>query len=97
MQTERGKAFEQYEPTIDKNETTAAFSAGATALSLAELPCLSDTGTIEYIAVKFALANGGFATVLLDRMAGAALKKLVDSADSINWDANALRPGPTAH
>jgi hypothetical protein len=97
MQTERGKAFEQHEPTIDKTEAAEAFSAGAAALSLAGLPCLGDTGVIEYLAIKFALANGGFATVLLDRMAAAAVRRLIVSVESINWDGNALRAGPTPH
>jgi hypothetical protein len=97
MQTERGKAFEQHEPPLDKNEAMAAFAAGEAALSLRGLPCISTTGAIEYLAVKFALANGAFATVLLDRMAAAALKTLIVGADSINWDGNALRPGPAVH
>jgi hypothetical protein len=97
MQTERGRVFEQNEPALDKDEAMAAFAAGGAALSLRGLPCIGVMGAIEYLAVKFALAGGGFATVLLDRMAAAALKTLIDRTDSINWDGNALRPGPAVH
>jgi hypothetical protein len=94
--TERGKAFDQHEPVLTREEAEAAFAAGHAAISLRGIPCL-DSDTIEYLAVKFALANGGFATVLLDRMAAAALRALIVSAESINWDGNALRAGSMPH
>ena len=95
MHTERGKAFDRDEPTLDTAETLTAFETGRAAISLAVLPCLAETGTIEYLAVKFALGN--FATVLLDRLAAAALREAIKATGQVQWDGNTLRAGPSAH
>ena len=97
MHTERGKAFDRDEPTLDTAETLTAFETGRAAISLAVLPCLAETRTIEYLAVKFALANGNFATVLLDRLAAAALREAIKATGQVQWDGNTLRAGPSAH
>jgi hypothetical protein len=67
------------------------------ALSLTGASVLHPSGAIEFLAVKFALADGSSPVLLLDRIAAAAIKALIDSADRLNWDANSLRPGPTSH
>lgn len=97
MRTDRGKTFEQHTPTLDPAEMATAFASGHAAISLAGHPMLAATGIIEYLAVKFALEDGSFVTVLLDEMSAGALKALVEAADSVNWDGNTLRPGPTSH
>jgi hypothetical protein len=94
VQTERGKAFEEHEPNLSEAEISQAMDSDRVILSLKGTPVLHPTGAIQFLAVKFALADGSFETVLFDRMDAAALKSLVDAADRMNWDGNLLRPGP---
>jgi len=94
---ERGRSFDSHEPSLDPDEAMAALRAGRAAISLKAIPCLADSGAIEYVAVKFALVNGGFATVLLDGFAASAMREAIDAADQAQWDGNTLKTGPSAH
>ena len=58
---------------------------------------MGQTGTVEYLAIKFAHRNGALTTVLLDLFAAAAMRAAIDSLDQIAWDGNALRPRQTEH
>ena len=97
MKTERGKAFEEHEPNLGEPEITRAIDSGRIALSLKGMPVLHPTGIIQFVAVKFALADGSFTIVAVDQMGATALKTLIDAADRVNWDGNALRAGPARH
>lgn len=96
-QTERGKAFDANEPNLDAPEMQAAYDKGSIAISLRGKPMLHESGIIQFLAVKFALVDGSFETILLDRMSASALRALIAAADKVNWDGNAMRPGGTSH
>src|SRR4051812_47897050 len=97
VRTDRGKAFIEHEPKLSNSEIQRALDTDRMALSLAGKPVLHPSGVIQFLAIKIALADGTSPIVLLDRMAAAAMKTVIESADSINWDGNALVPGPTSH
>lgn len=97
VQTDRGKAFDAYKPTLNDAEIQLAIETDRMALSLAGEPVLHPSGIIKFLAIKIALADGSSPTVLLDRLAAAAIKKLIAETDSLNWNGNPLRAGPTPH
>jgi hypothetical protein len=97
MQTERELAFQIHEPKLTEEETLDAFVRSEVALSLKALPCISPTGIVEYVAVKFALQNGDTPTVLLDRFAAGAFLAVIDSMNQVGWDGTVLRAGPMSH
>jgi hypothetical protein len=96
-QTERGKEFEGREPLLNDDEIVRAAETAQIVASLKGKPVVGPRGDIGYIAVKFALYDGSFVTMLFDRVAASAFAAHVQSADRINWDGNALKPGQTAH
>ncbi len=95
--TPRGKAFDEFEPDLDNDEVKQALDSERAVLSLKGKPVLHESGVIQFLAVKFALADGTFSTVLLDRLAASALTSLVDAANTVNWDGGALKPGSARH
>jgi hypothetical protein len=97
MQTERGKAFVDNEPELTETEIESARQRGKIAVSLKGKPVLVSIEHIGFLAVKFALANGEFETVLLDRIAGEALRQLFQSLKQIEWKTDSMRPGPGRH
>jgi hypothetical protein len=95
--TPRAKAFDDHEPPLTDGEIDAAKSNGRMAVSFKAKPVLQSADAIQFIAVKFALANGAFETVLLDRMAAAPLASLIQTIEGMQWLTAALKPGPARH
>jgi hypothetical protein len=98
-ETPRGKAFFEFEPIVSDDDIKRALDNEVAVLSLRgkPVPDPKGSGIIQFLAVKFALSDGTSTTVLMDRMAASVLRKLVEAADSINWDGNAMRAGPERH
>lgn len=98
MQTERGKAFDDYEPTLSENEIDEAHDAAKIVVSFKAKPRLSADGDfIAYLAVKLALYDGSSATVLLDRVSAEGLSHAVQTMKSIDWRTASMRGGPSRH
>jgi hypothetical protein len=95
--TPRAQAFDKHEPPLDESEIDAAKTAGRMVLSFRAKPVLETKDAIQFLAVKFALANGAFETVLLDRMAAAPLASLIQTVEGMRWLTDALKPGPSRH
>lgn len=95
--TPRGKLFDDMEPSLGLPEIKSALDENRIALSFHGKPMTDPDGTIKFLAVKLALANGSFSTVLLDRFSASALKALIDGADQINWDGKSMLPNSTKH
>jgi hypothetical protein len=97
MKTDRGKAFIDQEPSLSDDEITHARETGKYAVSFKGMPVLISSEDIGFMAIKFALADGTFETVLLDQLAGEALWQLLESVKQIDWKTKALKPGPSRH
>jgi hypothetical protein len=99
MQTERGKAFEEYEPTLSEDEIAAAHDTAKIVVSLKAKPHLDVTGNhIAYMAVKLALYDGSPpVTVLFDRFSAEALSHWVQTAKSLDWKTGPMTAGPAQH
>ena len=97
MQSDRGKVFEATEPELTDGEIRKAQDDQKIVLSFKGKPVLASIDEIGFLAVKFALADGTFETVLFDRFAGETLWQLFQSAKQIEWKTAALRPGPGRH
>jgi len=92
VQTPRGKAFVEGEPEISAQEIEQAKSGEKIAVSFKGTPVLASINDIGFIAVKFALADGTFPVVLLDRFSAAALRQLIQAVEQIEWKTDAVRP-----
>jgi CheY-like chemotaxis protein len=97
MLTERGKLFEEKEPSLSDDEVSAAYENGKIAASLKGKPLATSPENIGFIAVKFALHDGSFATVLLDYFSARALATLIGSIDKIGWKTAQVLPDETRH
>jgi hypothetical protein len=97
MQTERGKLFDEKEPELSDDEVSKAYEAGKIAASFKGKPVATSPDDIGFLAVKFALHDGSFATVLLDYFSPRVLRTLIDSADKIGWKTAAVIPDGTRH
>jgi hypothetical protein len=97
MLTERGKLFEEKEPSLSDDEVSAAYENGKIAASLRGKPLATSPENIGFIAVKFALHDGSFATVLLDYFSARALATLIGSVDKIGWKTAPVLPDETRH
>src|SRR3974390_1404692 len=99
MQTERGKAFEQYEPDLSEDEIADAHDSGKIVLSLRAKPRLSVTGeSVAYMAVKMILFDGSApVTFLFDRFSAEVLNHWVQTMKSMDWKTAAMRPGAAQH
>ena len=97
MLTERGKLFEEKEPSLSDDEVSAAYENGKIAASLRGKPLATSPKNIGFIAVKFALHDGSFATVLLDYFSARALATLIGSIDKIGWKTAQVLPDETRH
>lgn len=97
MLTERGKLFDEKEPSLSDDEVSAAYEEGKIAASFKGKPVVTSPENIGFIAVKFALHDGSFGTVLLDYFATRALTALIDSVDKIGWKTTAVMPDWTRH
>jgi hypothetical protein len=97
MDTPRGKAFVEQEPELSEHEIERAKEERKIAISLRGKPVLLSVKEIGFIAVKFALADGTSQTVLLDRLSAAALRKLIQSVEGIDWKTDAVRPRGPKH
>jgi hypothetical protein len=93
-ETPRGRAFDEHEPALSDDEIAQAVESDRAALSLKGKPVLHATGAIQFLAVKFALTDGTFETLLLDRLAANALLALISATNQVDWDGRAMRPGP---
>jgi hypothetical protein len=98
MQTERGKAFDDNEPTLSESEITEAHDTAKIVVSFAAKPRLSPDGEhIAYMAVKLALYDGSPVTVLFDRFSAETLCQWVQTAQSVGWKTDSMRGGPSQH
>jgi hypothetical protein len=99
MQTERGRAFEEYEPILSENEIAAAHDAAKIVVSFKAKPRLDVTGNhIAYVAVKLALYDGSPpVTVLFDRFSAEALSHWIQTAKKLDWKTGPMIPGPAQH
>jgi hypothetical protein len=97
MLTERGKLFDEKEPSLSDDEVSEAYETGKIAASLEGKPVVTSPENIGFIAIKFALHNGSFAIVLLDYFSARALAGLIDSVDKIGWKTTAVIPDATRH
>ncbi len=95
--TERGKLFEQKEPSLSDDEVSAAYENGKIAASFKGKPLATSPENIGFIAVKFALHDGSFATVLLDYFSARALATLIGSVDNIGLKTAPVIPDETRH
>jgi hypothetical protein len=94
MDTQRGKAFIDFEPQFSQEEADAAHDAAKIVTSFAHKPILDSTGNyIGYIALKLALYDGTFETVLLDRFSSEVLHSLFQTVKSLDWKTDALKTG----
>jgi hypothetical protein len=97
MQTERGRLFEEKEPELPDDEVSRAHEDGKIVASFKGKPVVTTPEAISFIAVKFALHDGSFATVLLDFFAAQALRSLIETVDRTGWKTVAVTPGGTRH
>lgn len=97
MQTARGKAFMDNEPTIGPTEPAEALSSGRSVLSLKAAPVLSSPNAIAYIALKLVLENGTTEIIALDQLAGEGLLKVLQTISGLGWKTDALTPAPVKH
>ena len=97
MQTERGKLFDEKEPELSDDEVARAYEDGKIAASFKGKPVVTSPENIGFIAIKFALHDGSFETVLLDYFSARVLRSLIDSVDKIGWKTAAAKPGETRH
>jgi hypothetical protein len=97
MQTERATIFNEKEPEFSDDEVSRACEAGKIAASFKGKPVATSPEDISYVAVKFALHDGSFATVLLDYYSAQLLRGLIDSVDKMSWKTAAVTAGKTQH
>jgi hypothetical protein len=95
--TPRGKAFDENEPELTEDEIELAKNGGTIAVSFKGKPVLLNVEEIGFLAVKFALANGGFQTLLLDQFSAKALHGLIETANVIEWKTDVVRPKGRTH
>jgi hypothetical protein len=99
MQSERGKAFEDNEPTLSEDEIAAAHDDGRIVLSLKLKPRLSADGEhVAYMAVKLLLCDGSEpTTILFDRMAAEVMGHWAQTMKTYDWKTSSMQPGPSRH
>jgi hypothetical protein len=93
LKTERGRVFETHKPILSDDEILIAHNSGKSVLSLKGCACAVSADAIGMLAVKFALADGSFEIVLLDRLAAATLHRLIDVANKTDWKTEAANLG----
>jgi hypothetical protein len=90
----RGKAFDEYKPDLSDEDITVAHDSARIVVSLRGRPCLvSDNAA--YLAVKLALYDGSFLTVLFDRISADALASIIQSAKSVDCEGEAMKSRPS--
>ena len=97
MQTERGKLFDEKEPELSDDEVSKAYENGKIAASFKAKPVATTPENIGFIAVKFALHDGSFETVLLDYFSARVFRSLIDSVDKVGWKTAPVVPDETRH
>jgi hypothetical protein len=97
MQTERGKLFDEKEPELSDDEVSKAYENGKIAASFKAKPVVTTPENIGFIAVKFALHDGSFETVLLDYFSAKVFRSLIDSVDKIGWKTASVVADETRH
>jgi len=85
-QTPRGEAFDEYKPVLSDKEISAAHDSAKIVVSLyGKLCLLPDNKT--FLAVKLALYDGSFLTLLFDQISAVALSSSVQNAVEQHWKA----------
>ena len=74
MLTERGKLFEEKEPSLSDDEVSAAYENGKIAASLKGKPLATSPENIGFIAVKFALQRRLFCDRAVGLLFGAGAR-----------------------
>jgi hypothetical protein len=97
MQTERRRLFDDKEPEFSDDEVSTAYGDGKIVASFKGKPVVTTPESISYLAVKFALHDGSFATVLLDFFAAQILRGLIETVDNTGWKTAAVVPDSTRH
>ena len=92
MESERGKLFDEKEPPLSDDEVSKAYEDGKIAASFKGKPVVTSPENISFIAIKFALHDGSFETVLFDYFSARVLRSLIDSVDTIGWKTAAVTP-----
>jgi hypothetical protein len=96
--TTRAQDFDDQEPKLSPEEVAAAKLQNKIAVSFKGVPVPVPSLEIEYLAVKFAFADGTFVTLLLDQFAGRALHGLLSTVNGLNWSGVSVLPtGPARH
>ena len=95
--TQRGTEFGKHKPSLSDEEIGIAHNAGRSVLSFKGRPCAISEDKIGVLAVKFALADGSFETVLLDQLAARLLHAEIDMANKTGWKTEAAALGTTRH
>jgi hypothetical protein len=93
MQTDRGQAFEDYQPIVSEDEIRAAYEAGKMVVSFHATPYLDHTGDhIAYLAVKMALYDGlPPVTVLFDRFSAEVLTGYIQTVKNMGWKTDTMK------
>jgi hypothetical protein len=95
--TERGKEFDERSPALTDDEIGAAHRLGRSVLSFKARNCGISETEIGMIAIKFALADGSFETVIVDQLVARLLHAHFDMANRTGWKTETAALGTTRH
>jgi|SRR5580692_1417744 hypothetical protein len=95
--TERGDEFGERRPALTDDEIGTAHRLGRSVLSFKARNCAASETEIGMIAIKFALADGSFETVIVDQLVARLLHVHFDMANKTGWKTEAAALGTTRH
>lgn len=95
--TERGKEIVKHRPTLTDDEIRASHRLGRSVLSFSARNCAASETEIGMIAIKFALADGSFETVIVDQLVARLLYVHFGMANRSGWKTEAGALGTTRH
>jgi hypothetical protein len=87
----RRDAFDENKPDLSDDDITIAHDSARIVVSLRGRPWLISDNT-AYLAVKLALYDGSFLTVLFDRVSAQALVDIIQSSKSVDYKAESIEP-----
>lgn len=85
MTKTRADVFRDYQPELKDADAVPAIQAGRTVVSFMALPVPDELPNIQFLAVKFVLADGTTETIALDRYAAGFLRTVVQRFDEGDW------------
>jgi hypothetical protein len=95
--TERGNEIVKHRPILSDDEIREAHRLGRSVLSFNARNCAASETEIGMIAIKFALADGSFETVIVDQLVARLLHAHFDTANRTGWKTEAAALGTTRH